>query len=214
MFKSLFKKKEQALLAEVLDLTIGRDVSIDPVTMKMMPTDMLFVAPETGFSIVAQGKCDLGEQSFLHRFYLDDDRYILQVQGGDGIVDTRIDEIVLWYAHDVQYIADEATWDNTLKRAKSPRFELLNEAETATYERVWFHHSSGDEEPMTYWEDVYATRDSQEPSRIFQSAMLFGRELENSMDEMLLVNLEEPVDGEKSISFLVGLTLPLHVLIT
>lgn len=67
---------------------------------------------------------------------------------------------------------------------------------------------------MTYWEDVYEVRDSQEPSRIFQSAMLFGRGLEDSSDEMLLVNLEEPVDGEKSVSFLVGLALPQHVLIT
>ncbi|MEP4198809.1 MAG: DUF2491 family protein [Aliishimia sp.] len=214
MFRSLFKKKAPELLPEVAGLTIGRDVSIDPIEMKLLSSDTLFVAPETGFSIVAQGKCDLGEQSFLHRFYLDDDRYILQIQGGDGVADTRIDEIVLWYAYDVQYVSDDGAWTNALRRSKSPRFDLQTEAEPISYDRVWFAHSDADEDLMTYWEDVHDTRVSQDPSRIFQSAMLFGRGLQSGTDEMLLVNLEEPADGERSVSFLIGLALPQHVLIT
>ncbi|MBO9395099.1 DUF2491 family protein [Shimia sp. R9_2] len=214
MFLSLFNRKKAPSVPEVAGLTIGRSVTIDPIELKLLGADTLLDPPQTGFMICAQGHCDLGEQSHLHRFYTDDDRYLLQIQGGDGVEDNRIDEIMLWYAYDVQYPSRDADWSDLKTRQRQSRFDLQTETGNVTFERAWFNHSDADEDPMTYWEDVRETRDSAAPARIFQTAMLFGRGLSDGRDEMLLVNLEEPEGAERAASFLIGRGLPRHALIT
>lgn len=214
MFRSLFSRNQPAAVPEVNGLTIGRSVTIDPVELKLMGADALLERPQTGFMICAQGHCDLGEQSHLHRFYTDDDRYLLQIQGGDGVGDARVDEIMLWYAYDVQYPSRDAGWDDLKVRQRQSRFTLQTESGEARFERAWFGHSEAGEDPMTYWEEVRETRDGAGARRIFQTAMLFGRGLSDGQDEMLLVNLEEPEDGERAASFLIGRALPRHALIT
>ncbi|AUQ48360.1 hypothetical protein PhaeoP83_00030 [Phaeobacter inhibens] len=214
MFRSLFNRKKANSVPEVAGLTIGRSVTIDPIELKLLGVDTLLEPPQTGFMICAQGHCDLGEQSHLHRFYTDDDRYLLQIQGGDGYEDDRVDEIMLWYAYDVQYPSRDADWNDLRTRQRQSRFDLQAETSSVAFKRAWFGHSDMVEDPMTYWEDVRETRDSAAPSRIFQTAMLFGRGLSDGRDEMLLVNLEEPEDGERSASFLIGRVLPRHALIT
>lgn len=214
MFRSLFNRKEKRPIPEVMNLTIGRTFSIDPIELKLLSSDTLFIPPETDLRIVAQGFCDLGEQSYLHRFYPNDDRYLLQVQGGDASDDARVDEIVLWYVFDVHYITHDANWDAIASAVRKPEYILQTDNQPTTFERVWFSHSDADEQPMTYWEDIRETRDTDDNTRIFQTAMLFGRALEDGSDEMLLVNLEEPDQGDRAASFLVGRALMPHALIT
>lgn len=214
MFRSLFRRKKAASVPEIAGLTIGRSVTIDPIELKLLSADTLLDPPQSGFMICAQGHCDLGEQSHLHRFYTDDDRYLLQVQGGAGDEDDRVDEIMLWYAYDVQYPSRAADWNDLKTRQRQSRFDLPTDAGSLTFERAWFSHSEAAEDPMTYWEELRETRDSAAPARIFQTAMLFGRGLSDGSDEMLLVNLEEPEDGERAASFLIGRALPRHALIT
>jgi hypothetical protein len=76
-----------------------------------------------------------------------------------------------------------------------------------SYERVWFDGSAGPEDPITYWETVHDNLSGNESRRIFQNAMLFGRELTDGGDEMLLVNMEEPEDGDRCVSYMVGRSL-------
>lgn len=214
VFRSLFKRKKTANVAEIAGLTIGRSVTIDPIELKLLGADTLLDPPLTGFMICAQGHCDLVEQSHLHRFYTDDDRYFLQIQGGDGVEDSRVDEIMLWYAYDVQYPSRDTDWSDLKTRQRQSRFDLQTDAGNVAFERAWFSHSDAGEDPMTYWEDVRESRDCAAPARIFQTAMLFGRGLRDGREEMLLVNLEEPEDGERAVSFLIGRVLPRHALIT
>lgn len=214
MFRSLFNRKKAASVPEVAGLTVGRSLTIDPIELKLLGADTLLEPPQTGFMICAQGHCDLGEQSHLHRFYTDDDRYLLQIQGGDWVEESRVDEIMLWYAYDVQYPSRDAEWNDLRMRQRQSRFDLQTEAGSVEFERAWYSHSDAGEDPMTYWEDVRETRGSAAPARIFQTAMLFGRGLSDGSDEMLLVNLEEPENGERAASFLIGRDLPRHALIT
>jgi len=214
MFRLLFNRKPTAQVPEVANLTIGRTFSIDPIELKLIGKDALFIAPETDLRIVAQGFCDLGEQSYLHRFYADDDRFILQVQGGDGTSDARIDEIVLWYAFDVQYVSKDSDWTKRLQAIGASQFDLKTDSGSIVYQRVWFAHSDANEDPMTYFEDVRETKDARTLARIYQSAMLFGRGLKDGSDEMLLVNLEEPDEGDRAVSHLVGRSIPPHSLLT
>mgnify|MGYP000849023390 FL=1 len=214
MFRSLFNRTPNKTLPAVANLTLGRTFTVDVVERKLIPEDALLVAPESDLQIVAQGIVDLGEQSFLHRFYPNDDRFLLQVQGGDGHKDTRIDEIVLWYAFDVRYLSKNEDWNKLKTAIRKASFALPSGTETTEYSRVWFDHTPEDEAPMGYIEDIHDTDGAETSNKIYQTAMLFGRGLSDGTDEMLLVNLEEPEDGERAASFLIGRAIPQHALLT
>ena len=210
MLGSLFKKKEKWTAPEMAGITIGRAVSLDPIALKLIPPESLLEAPESTLIISAQGHCDLGEQSHLHRFYPDDDRFLFQVQGGDGHEDKRIDEVMLWYFVDVQYPSNSADWEGFKKRIRQPRFELSLDGETYHFERSWFDTSINEEDPMTYWETIVDKRDGTGKRKVYQSAMLYSRSLPNQQEEMLLVNLEESESGEKSVAYMVGRPIQNH----
>jgi len=214
MFRSWFKRDKAPATPEVLGLTIGRVIRLDTMEFRLLPDDSLFVGPETDLMVTAQGACDLGEQSFLHRFYPDDDRFLLQVQGGDGHADTRVDELMLWYFHDVQYPTSDKAWKDHLSRLRQPQYPLHTDTGTVEFERAWFNDSPAAQAPVTYWEDVREARDQSDPTRIFQSAMLFARIASDGRDDMLLVNMEEPENGERAVSFMIGRSLPQHSLLT
>ncbi len=214
MFRSLFNRTPDESLPEVANLKLGRTFTVDAVERKLIPEDALFVAPESALQIVAQGVCDLGEQSFLHRFYPNDDRFLLQVQGGDGHKDPRIDEIVLWYAYEVQYLSNNEDWDKLKKAIRRSSFVLSAGTGTIEFSRVWFANTQEDEAPMGYIEDIRDKDDAEPANKIYQTAMLYGRGLKDGTDEMLLVNLEEPEEGDRAASFLIGRAIPPHALFT
>lgn len=210
MFGRWRKNREQAELPQILDITIDRAVTIDPMALKLWPADSLLVERPTTLMVVAQGHCDLGEDSHLHRFYKDDDTAMLQVQGGDGQDDSRVDEIMLWEYFDVQYPSGNADWDRIRDAIRQKQFVLQGEAGPITYDRVWFDTSDAPEDPMTYWETVHSRRDRSQARKIFQTAMLFARTLSDGEDEMLLVNMEEPEGAERSVAYMVGRSLARH----
>lgn len=210
MFGSWFKKKQAWQAPEILGLTIGRAVLFDPVALKLFPKDSLLEAPQDTLLITAQGHCDLGEQSHLHRFYPDDDRYLLQLQGGDGLEDQRVDEIMLWYFIDVQYPSNQSDWVSAKNALRNTHYDLTIDGQIHRFDRAWFDTSSAKEDPMTYWENIVDKRDGHGKRKIFQTAMLFSRFLQDDQEEMLLVNLEESETGEKSIAFMIGRLLQTH----
>lgn len=210
MFGSLFKRSKGWTPPEILGLTIGRDLTIDPIALRLLPEDSLLERPETTLMITAQGHCDLGEQSHMHRFYPDDDRFLIQLQGGDGQSEERIDEIMLWYFIDVQYPTSSADWDEVKTAIRQTNYTLTVDNRDYRFERAWFDTSSGPEDPMTYWEDVCDDRSGAGRRRIFQTAMLFARRLADGRDEMLLINMEEPENAERSVAFMIGFPLERH----
>lgn len=210
MFKSIFSKKSEPEPPEIEGLTIGRTVSFDPIVFKLIPKDSLLETPDSTVMITAQGHCDLGEQSHLHRFYFDDDRFLLQIQGGDGHDDNRIDEMMLWYFIDVQYPSQVSDWTQIKKQICEPHFDLLAGGANHRFERSWFETSTTREDPMTYWETIVEQRNGSNRRKIFQTAMLYVRSLQNQQDEVLLVNLEEAENGEKSIAYMIGRLLQRH----
>ncbi len=200
-------------LPAIAHLTIGRSASIDEMVLKFWPQDSLAQPASPSLNIVAQGHVDLGEGAHLHRFYPDDDSALIQIQGGDGLADTAIGEVMLWTYHDVQYPSTDAEWNGVKARIRDPLFELMTEHGSLRYERAWFDTTPGPQDPMTYWESVHTDLDGHPDRRIFQTAMLFARRLSNGEDDMLLVNMEEPEDAERAISYMVGRPLAPHHLI-
>ncbi|TYC80042.1 DUF2491 family protein [Stappia sp. BW2] len=211
MFGSLFNRKAKGWQPpEILGLTIGRGISFDPIALRLLPTDSLIERPDTTLMITAQGHCDLGEQSHMHRFYPDDDRFLIQFQGGDGAEDERVDEIMLWYFYDVQYPSGDAEWNRVKTAIRQTSFSLPGDGQDYRFERAWFDTSTVPEDPMTYWEEVCDDREGGGRRKIFQTAMLFARTLQDGRDEMLLVNMEEPENAERSVAFMLGFPLERH----
>ncbi|WP_299476140.1 DUF2491 family protein [uncultured Roseibium sp.] len=210
MFGSLFKRSKEWQPPEILGLTIGRGITFDPIALRLLPAESLLERPDTTLMITAQGHCDLGEQSHMHRFYPDDDRFLVQIQGGDGEADTRVDEVMLWYFFDVQYPTSDTEWNRLKDAIRQTTYTVPHEGTDYRFERAWFDTSSTPEDPMTYWEEICDDRSGGGRRRIFQTAMLFARPLQEGRDEMLLVNLEEPDNAERSIAYMIGFPLEQH----
>ena len=206
-FKKLVgdKSMESQMVPEMMGLTIGRTIELDPLAYKFWPKDSLVDIERDSWLIVAQGHVNLGEGSYLHRFYPADDNSMIQIQGGNGKEHHDIDEIMVWTYYDNIYPRDNTSWQKELNRLKQPTITIG--PENILYERVWFSDEEGETDPMGYWETVYDNRSGTKSRRIFQTAMLFGRQLSDGNDEMLLVNMEEPEDGDKSICFMLGRSL-------
>lgn len=203
--------EEKSPVHEVLALTIGRTVEIDALAYRFWPEDGLVKIDVPSWLIVAQGHVDLGEGSFLHRFYPSDDNSILQLQGGDG-EGAEIDEIIVWTYHHEIYPSGDAEWNKIAKSIRAPKFHLENTK--AVYSRAWFNEHEEDVDPISYWETVYENRTGTKKRRIFQTAMLFARTLSDGEDEMLLVNMEEPENGDKMVCFMTGRQLTAQHLAT
>ena len=209
-FLNRFKSETGPAVPTLYDVTIGRAVEIEEMAYKLWPDDCLIELASPTLSIVAQGHCDLGEGAHLHRFYPDDDSALLQMQGGDGFDNTEIEEIVLWTYLDVSYPSSETTWKEIRAQIRQPQYELPNDG--PRFERAWFGDTTGEQDPITYWETVHDDLKGKNTRRIFQTSMLYGRTLSDGSDEMLLVNIEEPDGGDRCLSLMVGRSLTRHQL--
>ena len=199
------KSNQGPSVPAMLNVTIGRAVEVERLAYEFWPDDCLVELGSPTLEIVAQGQCDLGEGAYLHRFYPNNDSCLLQMQGGDGVDDTTVEEIVLWTYLDVQYPSSDSGWSQIKEAMRQTKFTIPKHG--VSYDRVWFDGSTGPEDPITYWETVHDNLSGNESRRIFQNAMLFGRELTDGGDEMLLVNMEEPEDGDRCVSYMVGRAL-------
>lgn len=204
MFDLFKRKKPTPTLAEIARLTIGRTALIDPLALRLLPEDSLVTVPSPTLPIVAQGKADMGEGVFLHRFYPDEDSVLLQILGGDGINDHSVSEITLFTVHECFYPSDDGDWNGWRERMRQTRFAIPSGG--PLFERVWFGNSERPEDPVSFWETVYDDRKAESGRRIFQTCMLFVRRI-GEVDEFLLVNQEEPEQGDRCVSLLVGMSL-------
>lgn len=194
---------EKPKLPIVYDFTIGRDVGIEPTYLKLLPKDGFFEADRDRFMISAQGKIDFGEQTFCHRFYDDEDSVLFQVLGSEN--GDRIDEMKLWSYHKVEY-PNDARWSELKELMKGESFVLRGDSGKVVYLREWFADDAGPADPMTYWETVYDDEGGN-GREIFQTAMLFSRELSDGSFEYLLVNLEEPAEGDRTATLMIGVPI-------
>ena len=79
-----------------MHLRRGGFVEIDPLPFQMVADRANFCLAAAAQPIAARGEVDLGGNSWLHRFYLDDDDTWLQVKTDGGVEDRHIAECTLW----------------------------------------------------------------------------------------------------------------------
>ena len=77
------------------------------------------------------------------------------------------------------------------------------------YRRFWFGDADERQDPVSLWESVYDDRTGVAARRIYQTCMLFARDLPGQGRELLLAIEMEPEGGDLTHEIMVG--IPLNV---
>ncbi|MEE8439129.1 MAG: DUF2491 family protein [Micropepsaceae bacterium] len=211
-FKNKFTdRNEDDEFATPLGLRIGAAVDIDTLPLRMHADDLHIEPPEETILIVAQGYVELGDATYLHRYYAADDTMI-QVLTVAGVEDEHVEEITLYAPYKSYYPANQgewAQWTASGGKMGAPTFRLEDGTE---YTRVWFDTTEGHAEPVEFTEAVYEDPDSDEHRDSFQKTMLYGRNLEEGKKNEYLLITVDSYDGEETVELMVGVDLELAML--
>ena len=200
-FSTLFKSAVRDLTAgrssaaareipEPLHLRRGGFVEIDPLPFQMVADRANFSLAEGAQPIAARGEIDLGGNSWLHRFYLDDDDTWLQVKTDGGLRDENVSECILWRYWEVQTPGSQAELGQIAGPHSAiglPRYTVGAYA----YERVW-GVSAGQTELIPFRETVFDRSDTVASQVCQHYAMLYRREVPAcDRKEYVLISVEE-----------------------
>lgn len=207
MFRRLFgsgDKPASARLAEVRNITVGRTVSLDPLAWRRLGDETRFALDRDALEITAQGVITLDGGQYVHRFYTDD-HVMLQAMSDDAAGRLAYDFTLFtpWSSAYPPGDHERRVWTDRLSR---PVFDGAAESLPA-YRRVWFAESEARQPPVTLWETIYDDRAAAEPySRIFQTCMLYARDLAGGRELMLALEME-PDGGELTHEIMIGIPL-------
>lgn len=206
MFGKLFGGKDgetRSSLPVIRNVTIGRTVVLDPLAWRRFGAETRVALDRDTLEITAQGLIQLNDGVFVHRFYTDDE-ILFQVVSDDreGQKANDFTVFVPWASEYPGGASDREVWTQRL-RARTFQAEGLPE-----YRRFWFGEDAAEQDPVTLWEDVYYDRDARTPERrLFQTTMLFHRDLPGDGRELLLALTLEPEDGDVTHETMIGLPL-------
>lgn len=189
-------------LPVVRNITIGRSVRLDPLAWRKLGSEARFRIDTDVLQITAQGHVDLGADGHVHRFYTDDD-VMLQIASPD--YEGRLaEDFTLFTPWASAWPPDESAKRRWADRLRAPVFggEGLPD-----YRRYWFGDSDARQEPVTFWEDVYDDRRMSAARRIWQTSMLFARDLPGEGRELLLALEMETEGGDLTHEIMVGVPL-------
>lgn len=206
IFRGLFGgRKDEARVSAVpvvRNVTIGRSVRLDPLAWRRYGGDTRVKLNIDVLNIVAQGRIDLGADGFVHRFYTEDDLMLQMVSpDAEGL---EADDFTLFVPWTSAYPPDaraRRAWGDRL------RARTFADADLPEYRRFWFGDADERQDPVSFWEEVYDDRESRHPRRIYQTSMLFARDLPGDGRELLLAIEMEPEGGDLTHEIMVGIPL-------
>jgi hypothetical protein len=205
MFRKLFGRggrSEADPLPVVRNVTIGRSVRLDPLAWRRLGGGARFRIDTDVLAVVAQGLIETAD-GFVHRFYTEDDVMLQMVspdRAGAGAEDFTL--FTPWSSAYPPDAAAKRRWIDRL-RARTFTDEGLPE-----YRRFWFGEADERQDPVSFWESVYDDRQMSSARRIYQTCMLFARDLPDEGRELLLALEMEPEGGDLTHEVMVG--IPLH----
>lgn len=205
MFGRFFGRRgdpDAPALPVVRNVTIGRTLRVDPLAWRRLGPAARFALDTDVLEITAQGLIDMGADGFVHRFYTDDD-LMFQVVSRDreGQRDEDHTLFMPWVSAWPPNPAARRVWMDRLK-ARTFAAEGLPD-----YTRFWFGVEDETQDPVTFWEDVYDDREMSAARRIFQTCMLFARDLPGDGRELLLAIEQEPQGGDLTHEVMIGIPL-------
>ena len=205
MFERFFGRRgepEVPQLPVVRNLTIGRSLRVDPLAWRRFSSATRFALDTDVLEITAQGLVDLGADGFVHRFYTDED-LMFQVVSSDR-EGTRASDHTLFMPWISAWPANATSRRVWMDRMKAPIFTAEG---LPTYQRFWFSPDDPLQDPVSFWENVFDERAGLSARRIYQSCMLFARELPDEGRELLLAIEMEPQGGDVTHEVMLGIPL-------
>ncbi|MBU1377304.1 MAG: YjfK family protein [Alphaproteobacteria bacterium] len=206
MFRGLFGgRKDEARVSAVpvvRNVTIGRSVRLDPLAWRRYGGDTRVKLKTDVLNIVAQGVIDLGADGFVHRFYTEDD-LMLQMVSPDA-AGLEADDFTVFVPWASAYPPDARARREWADRLRARTF---TDADLPEYRRFWFGDTDERQDPVSFWEEVYDDRSGRDPRRIYQTSMLFARDLPGDGRELLLAIEMEPEGGDLTHEIMVGIPL-------
>jgi hypothetical protein len=208
MFKRLFGSADKVppapTLAIVRNITVGRTVALDPLAWRRLGDETCFTLDRDALEITAQSVIRLDDGPFVHRFYTDD-HIMLQAMTDDAEGLTAYD-FTLFTPWSSTYPASDRTRGAWRDRLSQPVFRGAAE-NLPDYPRFWFSETDELQPPVSLWESVYTDRAATEPyAKIFQTCMLYARELAAGRELMLALE-QEPEGGDVTHEIMVGIPL-------
>lgn len=212
MFKRLFGQSTPEpvnRLATVRNITVGRTVSLDPLAWRRLGDTTRFTLDRDVLDITAQGHVELEGGQHVHRFYTDDD-LMLQAMSNDAAGQDSFD-FTLFTPWTSAYPPNEAARRVWRDRLSAPVFDGAAE-DLPHYPRFWFSESDAVQAPVDLWEKIWDDRTSTIPySKIFQTCMLYARDLDDGRELMLALEMQ-PQDasgkpGDVSHEIMIGIPL-------
>jgi len=209
VFRSLFGRgrrdaEQVPSLPVVRNITIGRSVRLDPLAWRRLGSDTKFRLDTDTLEIVAQGRIDLGADGYVHRFYTNEDLMLQMVSpDAEGL---GADDFTLFTPWASAYPPDA-----TAKRRWADRLRARTFAsdDLPEYRRFWFGDADERQDAVSFWESVYDDHAAIVARRIYQTCMLFARDLPGEGRELLLAIEMEPQGGDLTHEIMVG--IPLNV---
>ncbi|WP_309644499.1 DUF2491 family protein [Phenylobacterium sp.] len=207
MFRKLFGKDTPKLappaLPVVRNVTIGRTVILDPLTWRRFGSDTKFALDRDTLEITAQGVIALDDGAFVHRFYTDD--HVMLQAVSDDREGQSANDFTLFTPWRSAYPGTSAQGRIWADKLRSPVFM---EDDLPVYRRFWFDEETPEQAPVTFWENVFEDRAALETyARLFQTCMLFHRDLPDEGRELLLALTLEPEKGDVTQEIMIGLPL-------
>ncbi|MET3664987.1 YjfK family protein [Caulobacter sp. 1776] len=210
MFGKLFGNRDDAsrvALPIIRNVTIGRTMVLDPLAWRRFGTETKFALDRDTLEITAQGLIQLNDGAFVHRFYTDDE-ILFQVVSDDR-EGQKANDFTVFVPWASAYPGDRADRDLWSQRLRASTFQPEG---LPPYRRLWFGEETAEQDPVTLWEDVYYDREARAPDRrLFQTTMLFHRDLAGGDGRELLLALTLEPEDSKDVSHETMIGLPLSV---
>lgn len=197
-------KQPGAPAAGPLGMRIGAAVEIDTLHFRMMADRLKFNLPADTLFITAEGRIDLGDGSFVRRYYTDA-HTMFQILCVGGEDDAHVQEVTLYVPYTSSYPEGPAwkAWEGPDGRQGQPTYRM---DDGTLYDRIWFSDEPGWASPVRFQEQVTDAENA--TSLIAQEAVLYGRQITEGpgFGEYLLLAIEEHGDG-RSVELMLGVDL-------
>lgn len=202
---------EEDEFATPLGLRIGAAVDIDTLPLRMHAEELHMPLPDETVIVVAQGYVELGDDTYVHRYYAAND-IMIQILTKNGMEDEHVEEITLFTPFKSHYPNSEGEWAQWTVKGGKIGFPTYILDDGTAFERIWFDETAGYAAPVAFWESVYEDPESDDHNEIYHQAMLYGRNLEDGKKNEYLLVSAESYDGEKTIEVMIGVDLELATL--
>ncbi len=193
-------RQDNPSVSVVRNVTIGRQVRIDPLAWRTLP-DAQFSLDRDTLEITAQGLIRLDDGSHVHRFYTDDEIMLQAVgQQFDG---SDADDFTLFQPWTSTYPTGVADRQDFVERLSQPTW---NEGGLGRFERFWYEGDERAQPPVQLWESVWYERAAPPVRHIRQTCMLYAR-TRGEGQELLLALAMEPEGGDYTHELMLGVPL-------